>query len=891
MAQGPVFAKVSSLTGEAYARNAEGQLRRLKVGDVIREGESVVTADGAQVVLQLADGRQLNVVPGDVVRLDAEVAAEFKPDATDSAVANDPKTFRGISEALARGEDLDKLLEDPAAGNAGPGSEGHTFVEFARIVENVDPLSYQFATARGEELHIFDGGAVSTTGTDGTATAPLPIGPVVPPANQPPAAAPAGVTGTEDTDYTFTWGNFGVTDPDSPAADLGIKITSLPADGTLLLDGVAVAVGTAISKAEIDAGKLVFRPEANESGSDAFGNPGVGNQHDDYAQFNFKPTDATHEGAEATMNIDITPVADMPTLDGSAGAATPGGATVTYPITITSALTDTDGSETLSAPTVSSIPAGVTLSDGSGHTFTAGIGSTSVTLTGWDLTTLTLTVPAGQADFTLDVAVTSTETGGSTATATDTIFIDVPGPLFLSSTTEPFSSPINIGLAGEYFGYNDSRTGAQNDAKYSGTTRLHADDRYGANLVSLDQVEAIIEGRNGNSDLVGSALSSITGAADATFSANKLEFGFDGAGSLNAKFSNGLGSNRAIDSGDIDSGNNNLQAFLQGTTATNADSLVVDSGLGNTTDAIIRMVGYINIPIGGSYDFRITADDGYRMLIDGDEVARCDQIQSTATSIYTGTNIGEGLQSIEILYWDQGGAATLRIEVKAHGADDSAYRVLGTDEFALFSPEDYAALDLGNLAPNQEIVQVGPGQYEIRTGATYTGGDGSEEIFGSDGRDIIHGGAGNDIIHGGIGNDTIDGGAGNDIIHGGAGNDTLTGGLGADTFVWSLGDEGTRAAPARDVITDFDVAASADGGDVLDLRDLLSHAGTDLATLDGYLDFRKEGNDTVIDIRPTGAGGDMTQQIVLQGVDLVTAHGSDQAIIQDLLNNGKLLTD
>ena len=72
MAQAQVIAKVSSLTGEAYARNAEGRLRRLKVGDEIREGESVVTADGAQVVLQLADGRLLTVVPGDVVRIEIE---------------------------------------------------------------------------------------------------------------------------------------------------------------------------------------------------------------------------------------------------------------------------------------------------------------------------------------------------------------------------------------------------------------------------------------------------------------------------------------------------------------------------------------------------------------------------------------------------------------------------------------------------------------------------------------------------------------------------------------------------------------------------------------------------------------------------------------------------
>ena len=40
MAQANVIAKVSSLTGEAFARDASGNLRRLQSGDVIREGET-----------------------------------------------------------------------------------------------------------------------------------------------------------------------------------------------------------------------------------------------------------------------------------------------------------------------------------------------------------------------------------------------------------------------------------------------------------------------------------------------------------------------------------------------------------------------------------------------------------------------------------------------------------------------------------------------------------------------------------------------------------------------------------------------------------------------------------------------------------------------------------
>ena len=84
----------------------------------------------------------------------------------------------------------------------------------------------------------------------------------------------------------------------------------------------------------------------------------------------------------------------------------------------------------------------------------------------------------------------------------------------------------------------------------------------------------------------------------------------------------------------------------------------------------------------------------------------------------------------------------------------------------------------------------------------------------------------------------------------------------------SFADRGTLANPARDVITDFSTGTYASGGDRLDLRDILQVETATAAKLDEYLDFSKQGSDTVINVRPTGAGGEMTQQIVLQGVDL-----------------------
>ncbi len=140
MSQSNVIAKVISLSGEAFARNSAGKMRRLKVGDVIREGESVDAGDGGQAILKLADGRELSVRPGEVVRLDAEVAAPVKPDIADSAVLSGTSGLQKIAKALRSGGELDELIEEdePAAGTPGRGNEGHTFVELLRIVETVD---------------------------------------------------------------------------------------------------------------------------------------------------------------------------------------------------------------------------------------------------------------------------------------------------------------------------------------------------------------------------------------------------------------------------------------------------------------------------------------------------------------------------------------------------------------------------------------------------------------------------------------------------------------------------------------------------------------------------------------------------------------------------------
>ncbi|WP_339492941.1 immunoglobulin-like domain-containing protein, partial [Pseudomonas sp. EA_15y_Pfl2_R67] len=136
--------------------------------------------------------------------------------------------------------------------------------------------------------------------------------------NDAPVTTGGSVTGTEDTSLVLGWSTFGISDVDSAAASLGVKITGLPSDGKLqYLDGATwkdAANNQTFTKVDIDAGKLRFTPDANESGAN--GNPaGVGDQKADYAHISFQPTDGQALGNTSTVKIDITPVADAPSLN------------------------------------------------------------------------------------------------------------------------------------------------------------------------------------------------------------------------------------------------------------------------------------------------------------------------------------------------------------------------------------------------------------------------------------------------------------------------------------------------------------------------------------------------------------------------------------------------
>ena len=130
--------------------------------------------------------------------------------------------------------------------------------------------------------------------------------------NDAPTGASKTVTLAEDGSYAFKASDFGFADTDSGDALASVKITALPGagKGSLALDGTAVTANGSVTKAELDAGNLVYTPPANANG-------------DDYASFTFKVNDGTDDSsAEYTVRLDVSAVNDpatgLPTISGTA---------------------------------------------------------------------------------------------------------------------------------------------------------------------------------------------------------------------------------------------------------------------------------------------------------------------------------------------------------------------------------------------------------------------------------------------------------------------------------------------------------------------------------------------------------------------------------------------
>ena len=109
------------------------------------------------------------------------------------------------------------------------------------------------------------------------------------------------VSATEDTAYILTAADFNFSATTVGDTLASVRILTLPASGTLALSGAAVTVNQLVTKAQLDAGNLVYTPPADAYGSG-------------YASFLFRVSGSSEASTSAySMTIDVSAVNDPAT--------------------------------------------------------------------------------------------------------------------------------------------------------------------------------------------------------------------------------------------------------------------------------------------------------------------------------------------------------------------------------------------------------------------------------------------------------------------------------------------------------------------------------------------------------------------------------------------------
>jgi predicted extracellular nuclease len=264
----------------------------------------------------------------------------------------------------------------------------------------------------------------------------------VQPLNQAPVnTVPGDQTTNEDTPLVFSAasGN-AISVSDADANGGAEKVTLTATNGTLTLHGttgLSFSSGTGSGDASVTfTGTLAdinaaldglsFLPSSNYSGPAS-----VSITTNDQGNSGFGGPLSDTESVAITVNA----VADTPSLSVSAASGDEGSA---IPLSISAALNDTDGSETLSI-TVAGVPSGVTLSAGVNQ------GGGVWLLTPSQLSGLSLTSP-DNASFTLTVTATATESShGDEASASADLSVTVKN---VAPLVQPLAGP-TLGVRGQ----------------------------------------------------------------------------------------------------------------------------------------------------------------------------------------------------------------------------------------------------------------------------------------------------------------------------------------------------------------------------------------------------------------------------------------------------------
>ena len=641
----------------------------------------VLTAAGLALVNSGADLPAFSLTPNDGTVNGAAVSAN--PSVTpvnDPPVANDDTASVDENSSvivLVRANDTDAEGSVLTVSGVTQGANGSVVID--AVTGN--PIYTPNAGFSGTDTFTY------TVRDSGGATASATVTVTVNAVNDIPQTNDITATGNEDTLITVS-----LSGTDSDGVVAGYVIKTLPANGVLYSDSLKTSV---VAIGDFVSGPVYFMPSANWSGST-----------------NFSYTAQDDVGAEdvtpATVSITVNPVADpaiLSTGSGSVKEDTPAQSSAAGTLTISDpdgtseerfiAQTNTAGTygnfsinaagawvfnidntkldvqklkageektETFAVASADGTPTSVTITVIGTNDGPVAVNDTASVNQGAVLTLTPAQLLGNDTDLDGDTLSITSVQGASNGTVSlvggNVVF--TPNPSFYGPTS--FTYTISDGHASSTATVNVNVVKTNNDpvantdsaaASNTGLFSEYFGYREGAdglNLTNIAQVNSFINGRT----------------ADATFVAKTFDYG------NTAAFSNGLG------------GAGNLRAFLGSDAASMG---AVDPAA--TSDAIIRMRGFVALEA-GTYNFKVYADDGYQIKVDGVVVAEVDKNQAAVSTTHASFTLAtSGLHTVEVLYWDQANYAKLKLELSSDAG--ATYNSLGN--FPVYQSASLVALE------------------------------------------------------------------------------------------------------------------------------------------------------------------------------------------------------
>ncbi|HJS39716.1 MAG TPA: Ig-like domain-containing protein [Burkholderiales bacterium] len=543
------------------------------------------------------------------------------------------------------------------------------------------------------------------------------------------------------------------------ASDLLANDTDADGSAELTIVSVENAVNGSV---ELLGDVVRFTPDANYSGP---------------ASFSYTVSDGDFTDT-ASVTLSIEAVADAPDAT-VADAASVGN--VPIPLSISVALADADGSETLSAITISGVPEGWSLSAGVRDEETG-----NYTLTSAELLGLTITpAPDAVGSATLSVIAAATEaSNGDSATrvATLTVSVDQEGALhgqaidgYIVGATV-FADGNENGLldlgeasATTDAGGNFTLMGGSGPLVMSGGVDISTGHAFAGVLRApegatvLTPLTTLVSGLRDLGQLPGDAESNVLSALGLdtlTVGGNPIDLlhfdpvpvalagGPDGNAAAQV-FGAGIRAQNAI---------TQVSALLAGAGATNAGAAVVAAladlvASGVPVDLADQAVAESVIVSAAAYATGDSPLDAAVVMAAAQVLAATNAAVSDALAGGSGVAVLEALA--QVAWVAQGDALTADL-AQAGGTNDP-----GT------LAADYTGASLTAQIAAAPVGDVDGGLVGTLGNDTLTGGAGNDAIGGLSGNDLLIGLGGDDQLYGGPGSDTLRGGPGDDVLNGG----------------------------------------------------------------------------------------------------------------------------